>query len=168
MTGAEVFAAVMVAILGGGGVGAVAVKMLSRPVDTATAEKTHAEARLTDITASSAEVETIRGVLKDVRDAQTAQVTEHAAHVAEIRTEHAAQLAEFRTEMAGLKGRVSTLEERERHMLIRAAVHEAWDQMAFAALVAQNPQHPPPPPLTIAGESSADDPAGDDSDTFSR
>lgn len=51
-------------------------------------------------------------------------------------------------EVEQLTRRVGVLEERERHMLTRAAVHEAWDQFAFAALVATNPQHPPPPPLT--------------------
>jgi hypothetical protein len=45
--------------------------------------------------------------------------------------------------------RVDKLEDRERHMLTRAAVHEAWDQLAFQALVAHNPHHPPPPPLVI-------------------
>jgi hypothetical protein len=47
-----------------------------------------------------------------------------------------------------LEERINKLEERERHMLTRAAVHEAWDQLAFQALLARNPQHPPPPPLT--------------------
>jgi hypothetical protein len=46
-----------------------------------------------------------------------------------------------------LERRLDLLEERERHMLTRAAVHEAWDQMAFALLSQQNPEHPPPPPL---------------------
>lgn len=47
-----------------------------------------------------------------------------------------------------LEQRVDKLEERERHMLTRAAVHEAWDQMAFNMLITHYPQHPPPPPLT--------------------
>jgi hypothetical protein len=46
-----------------------------------------------------------------------------------------------------LETRVSKLEERERHMLTRAAVHEAWDQMAFQFLVQHDPNHPPPPSL---------------------
>lgn len=46
-----------------------------------------------------------------------------------------------------LETRVGKLEERERHMLTRAAVHEAWDQMAFQMLVSIKEDHPPPPPL---------------------
>lgn len=46
-----------------------------------------------------------------------------------------------------LEQRVGKLEERERHMLTRAAVHEAWDQMAFQLLVTYKEDHPPPPPL---------------------
>lgn len=46
-----------------------------------------------------------------------------------------------------LATRLALVEERERHMLTRAAVHEAWDQMAFAFIVAHNPDFDPPPPL---------------------
>lgn len=56
--------------------------------------------------------------------------------------------ATVRAQAADLRARVDKLEERERHMLTRAAIHEAWDQIAFAALVRDNPAHPPPPPLT--------------------
>jgi hypothetical protein len=49
--------------------------------------------------------------------------------------------------LEGLERRVGKLEERERHMLTRAAVHEAWDQMAFQMLLSHNKEHPPPPPL---------------------
>ncbi len=59
-----------------------------------------------------------------------------------------------RTEVAVLKeqitqvlNRVDVLEERERHQLVRAAVHEAWDDMAFRRLYAIDPTIPPPPPL---------------------
>ena len=60
-----------------------------------------------------------------------------------------------------LEERMTKLEERERHQLTRAAVHEAWDSMAFAFIVQHNPNHPPPPPLTIrqlAGEPDATSP----------
>lgn len=52
-----------------------------------------------------------------------------------------------------LEQRVDTLEERERHALTRAAVHEAWDQLAFQALLASNPDHPHPPPLRGGGDN---------------
>lgn len=60
-----------------------------------------------------------------------------------VRSDHAA----LRVENLDLRSRVSKLEERERHMLTRVAVHEAWDQIAFRALLQNNPDHPPPPPL---------------------
>lgn len=101
------------AAVGGGGLTAVAVKLLDRPNERARRE--------------SREVATIRDVLAELRE-------ERAGDAEEIRH---------------LTERVGLLEERERHMLTRAAVHEAWDQLAFQALLIQNPQHPPPPPLTI-------------------
>lgn len=48
-----------------------------------------------------------------------------------------------------LNSRVDKLEERERHFLTRAAVHEAWDQMAFQVLIQNDPNHPPPPPIIV-------------------
>lgn len=79
----------------------------------------------------------LREVVEEVRkDAATARAEAKAIRVEAI------------TETTDLRARVDKLEERERHMLTRAAVHEAWDQIAFAALVRDNPQHPPPPPIT--------------------
>lgn len=67
-------------------------------------------------------------------------------------------LQEVRTEdgkkairLEKLEERVDKLEERERGHLTRAAVHEAWDQMAFAMLIATNPNHPAPPPILPEG-----------------
>ena len=109
------------------GVGSIIVKRMSRDVDSATALKINAEAKQTAQQTASTEVNTIREVLAEVR-AERATIAERLGQV---------------------ESRVELLEERERHMLTRAAVHEAWDSMAFAALVAMNPQHPPPPPLTL-------------------
>ena len=59
--------------------------------------------------------------------------------------------------------RLDKIEERERHMLTRAAVHEAWDQLAFAFIAGHDASFPPPPPLrppTIAlpgAEAGPDD-----------
>lgn len=123
MTGA-VIVALVAALLGGGGLGGavsvIIVKRLNRDVDRATAEATRAAARQDDVA-------TLRAIITEVRqsDAEKAQ------------------------QIQGLEKRIEKLEERERHMLTRAAVHEAWDQMAFQALIATNPQHPPPPPLIV-------------------
>lgn len=55
----------------------------------------------------------------------------------------------LKTDLSEVKTRLDKVEERERHALTRAAVHEAWDQMSFQALLSMNPEHPPPPPLII-------------------
>lgn len=65
--------------------------------------------------------------------------------LAEVRTDS----AEKSNRIERLEERMTKLEERERHQLTRAAVHEAWDQMSFALLVQHNPTHPPPPPLIV-------------------
>lgn len=130
----SLWVALAVALFGGGAIGGILVKYMNRGVDMAQAEKLHAETRQSAQQTSAGEVQTIRDVLTEVRG--------QAA-------EKADEIAELKADMRFLKDRVAKLEERERHMLTRAAVHEAWDQMAFAALVAMNPQHPPPPPLVL-------------------
>lgn len=64
-----------------------------------------------------------------------------------IRKEHFDSITSVKAENTDLRSRVTRLEERERHMLTRVAVHEAWDQIAFRMLIQSNPEHPPPPPL---------------------
>ena len=109
-------------LLGGTGIGAgiatIIVKLLSRNVDQADAQERRSNATASD-------VETLRKIIAEVRESEARK----AARIDSLET------------------RLDKLEERERHALTRAAVHEAWDQMAFAALLAMNPQHPPPPPL---------------------
>lgn len=121
-----------VALLTAAGAGGIITKIMNRPVDQASAEKMHAETRKSVQDTAASEVATIRDVLAEVRTAELAKNTEITA---------------LKTDMLVMKARLDKLEERERHMLTRAAVHEAWDQMAFAALLAHNPEHPPPPPL---------------------
>lgn len=117
--------AIMVAALGGGTLGVLGVKWMNRPVDRATAEKLQAEARSTAQQTASSEVQTIRDVLAEVRESDAAKSEE----IREIRD------------------RLGKLEERERHMLTRAAVHEAWDRLAFQKIVLGDDSFPPPPPL---------------------
>lgn len=88
--------------------------------------KIKAETRATDIAAAQAEVTLLREIIGEVRDSE----------------------AKKAQRIDNLEHRMALLEDRERHMLTRAAVHEAWDQMAFALLAQVNPDHPPPPPLT--------------------
>lgn len=108
------------AMIGSGGVGAVIVKWMSRSVDGADADERRARAR-------KDEVETLREIIAEVRASEAKK--DARLEVVEVRLDR--------------------LEERERHMLTRAAVHEAWDQIAFQMLLAQNPHYPAPPPLTI-------------------
>lgn len=124
-------------LLGGAGVGGIVVKYLNKPVDEATVQQITASARGEAASAVKTEVEVILNVLQEVKKDSDSKTT---------------QLAEYHTQMEAVKERLVQLEERERHALVRAAVHEAWDQMAFRVLVSLNPEHPPPPPLI----SSAD------------
>lgn len=119
----ENLAVLVAAMLGSGGLGAVGVKYLGRNVDNANAEATRAEGRRAD-------VDNLRAIIAEVRESE-------------------ARKAE---RIDSLETRLTKLEERERHMLTRAAVHEAWDQLSFSALLTMNPQHPPPPPLALADE----------------
>lgn len=121
------------------GFGAVLVKLLNRGVDVATAAKIGADARKVAVESAATEVQTLRGVLEEFRvsDARKTAIVEQLEH------------------------RIDKLEERERHMLTRAAVHEAWDQLAFGFIVSRDANFPPPPPLShaagLAGATTPDD-----------
>lgn len=109
---------VIMALFGGGAGGAVIVKILSRPVDTATAAKIESEKTASD-------VDTLREIIAEVR-ASEAQKT---------------------ARIDALEERLNKLEERERHALTRAAVHEAWDQLAINFILLHDQNFPQPPPL---------------------
>ena len=117
-------------LAGGGWVGSVVVKRLNKPVDDATAEKIKAEAREAAARTAASEVDTMREVLAEVRQ-EKAATEQRLRHVEE---------------------RLARLEERERHALTRAAVHEAWDQLAFNFIANRDQTFPPPPPLTEGRE----------------
>lgn len=108
----------VVGSLGSGALGAVIVKAMARQVDDATAKQTLAAANKT-------EVDMLLSIIKEVRESE----------------------AKKDTRIDALEQRLDKLEERERHMLTRAAVHEAWDVLSWQALRSLNPEHPPPPPL---------------------
>lgn len=94
----------------------------------AATEKVHADTKVTEAAAAQAEVTMLRDIIAEVRTSE----------------------AKKSERIDNLERRMELLEERERHMLTRAAVHEAWDQMAFAHLLKLNPDHPAPPPLSAA------------------
>lgn len=115
--------ALSVAVIASGFLTTLLVKLMDRRVDGARTGQIRAAT-------NAAEVKTIRDVLEEVR----------------------AQDAAKGQRLNALEERLQVLEERERHQLVRAAVHEAWDRLSYTTLLTQNPQHPPPPPLTPPGE----------------
>ena len=121
-------------LVGGGGLGAIITKLLSRPVDTATVAKLRAEAKQTAQETAASEVGLLREIIQEVRTSEM------------NKSERITRLEEANDVF---RGRLDKLEERERNMLTRAAVHEAWDQISFQALLLQNPDHPPPPPIIV-------------------
>lgn len=110
---------VVAAMISAVGLREVVAKLIDRENDKAERLKVNSEIRKDDVQ-----------VLRDVLVEVTRDSAEKSARL-EI-----------------LEERLDKLEERERHQLTRAAVHEAWDQMAFAMLTQHHPNHPPPPPLT--------------------
>lgn len=109
------------ALLGAGGIGGIIVKWMGRGVDDADAGERRANSNRT-------EVETLREIIAEVRASE----------------------AKKDTRIDALEVRLDKLEERERHMLTRAAVHEAWDTLAFNFISGSGngTSFPPPPPLT--------------------
>ena len=130
VSGAALVLGLVTTLLGGGAFGAIVVKWLSKPVDDATAEKIRAEAKEAAVRTAASEVDTLREIIAEVR-ASEARKTER---------------------IDALEVRLNKLEERERHMLTRAAVHEAWDRLAFQRIIVGDDQFPPPPPLAAPGE----------------
>lgn len=118
----------------GGALGAVLARLLDlatgRATRAATAHQGEAAAKASEQQAAAAEVSMLREIISEVRTSE-GKKTER---------------------IDNLERRLDLLEERERHMLTRAAVHEAWDQMAFALLSQANPDHPAPPPLMPGGD----------------
>lgn len=116
-------AGVLLAIVGALGlrelVGVAVARWVNRKAEDATT-------REVEVRTAAAEVDLMRGLLQDVKDDR----------------------AQVQNRLGEVEARVAQLEERERHMLTRAAVHEAWDQITYAAIVAAGSHdHPPPPPL---------------------
>lgn len=107
------------------GLGPVILKKVRTPTEEVQDSKTTAER---DSIAVSTAKELISLSRQDVLSART-------------------EVAVLAEKVTALITRIDTLEERERHQLVRAAVHEAWDDMAFRRLYALDPTISPPPPL---------------------
>jgi hypothetical protein len=132
----ELVTTIVVSLLGGGTVGALGNKLLNRKLDSATVGQIKAETEKIATDSARDQVELMRQVAQEMRVGYEQKIEEFGS-----------ERGEQRSEISHLKSRVAKLEERERHMLTRAAVHEAWDQMAFKIISQHNPEHPAPPPL---------------------
>lgn len=123
----------IVGVAGGGAGASIVVKRMSKPVDDATAGKIQAEAKETAQRTAASEVDTLREVIQEVRTAAREEKARDSARIDDLVL------------------RVGKLEERERHALTRAAVHEAWDQLALAFVLKHDQNFPAPPPLADRG-----------------
>lgn len=113
----------LIGLLGVLGIRELLAKLIDRKASSAAIDKIRVEVK-------ASEVEILRDVLVEVRAADSEK---------SVRLER-------------LEERMALLEDRERHQLTRAAVHEAWDQMSWTLLLQHSPNHPPPPPLIDRGE----------------
>jgi hypothetical protein len=145
---AQFILALIGAVFAGGGLWNVFIKRMSKPVDDATAAKIVAEAKVTATEASAGDIQNLRNIIVEVRqsaaDAAAASVAREERAYASAR-EVEARLSE---KIEALMERIGKLEERERHALTRAAVHEAWDQLALQFVLQHDKNFPPPPPLS--------------------
>lgn len=112
---------VLIGLISGGTLAGVLTWLRFRGVDRATEEEKMAGVRTSD-------VDNLRSIIAELRESE-------------------ARKAE---RIDNLERRMLLLEERERHALTRAAVHESWDVLTFSKLFEQDPTYPPPPPLTLA------------------
>jgi hypothetical protein len=100
--------ALLVALLGGGAAATVINKVLSKPVDAATVVKLRAEAKKTAQETAASEVGLLREIITEVRQSEQKKDD---------------RIARLEAEGDRFRERLDMLEERERHMLTRAAVH---------------------------------------------
>lgn len=122
------------------GLAAVLVKLLNRRVDNARADQIRAQAH--------ADAEKVRAEAKEIATSAVIAESEVLRQViADVREDAAEDRGKAKAIIAKLEERLEKLEERERHMLTRAAVHEAWDQLAFAFIQGHDASFPTPPPL---------------------
>lgn len=148
MSTAQFVLALLTVFLGGGGAGAVLIKRMSKPVDDATAAKIAAEAKVTATEAAAGDIQNLRSIITEVRQSAADAAAQSAAR--EERAYAAAREMEARLgqKIDAQNARIEKLEERERHALTRAAVHEAWDQLALAFVLKHDQNFPAPPPLS--------------------
>lgn len=148
MSTAQFILALVAALGSGTWIGAVIIKRMSKPVDDATAAKVMAEAKVTATEAAAGDIQNLRSIITEVR--QSAADAAAASVAREERAYAAAREAEARlgARIESLIERIAKLEERERHALTRAAVHEAWDQLALAFVLQHDKNFPAPPPLS--------------------
>lgn len=149
---------VVAAFLGGGAFATITNAVLRRKLDGVTVKEI--EAKTVQIATDTArdQIELMRSVHQEMRTNYELRIEQLQEEKTAIAARAAADVATIKTEYNEVIKRVEKLEERERHMLTRAAAHEAWDQMAFQIISQQQPDFAPPPPLAyeIEGKSNVD------------
>lgn len=135
----------LVALLGGGMLATVVNRVLTRKIDAATVNQMSEQSKQIATETAREQVDIIRSVAQEMRTGYEARISELNAD----RESKLVTISKLEEKVDQLVGRVDQLEERERHMLTRAATHEAWDLMSFDLLSKINPDHPAPPPLTL-------------------
>lgn len=109
------------------------VRRQSRTVDSATSQKTKAEA-------VAQEVKTARELLAETREYFNQRINDQ-------NTEHREELSHITEQVAELKTEVSKLVAQQRAMATSFVSHSRWDHAAWARLLAVDPLYPPPPAI---------------------
>lgn len=109
------------------------VRRQSRTVDAATIRKTEAEA-------VAQEVKTARELLSDMREYFNQRLSDQAS-------EHKEEIAGINDQVRQLKDEVAQLVSQHRALVQSFAVHNRWDQTAWAKLLQTDPSYPPPPSI---------------------
>jgi uncharacterized protein (DUF3084 family) len=107
------------------------IRRQSRTVDSATSQKTKAEA-------VAQEVKTARELLAETREYFNIRINDQAA-------EHRQEMAHITEQVAELKVEVAKLVAQQRAMAASFVDHSRWDHTAWARILATDPGFPPPP-----------------------
>jgi len=129
---ADFIITIILSLFGGGTFGVIVNKWQNRKVDEGAAEKLKAEAKRLAAEAAKTEIENARAVIQEYR---------------QMYDNRTAELSVVNAKLELVNDRLDKVEERERHALTRAAVHEAWDQFAYDFMRRHDKDVQPPPPL---------------------
>lgn len=107
-------------------------KLLNRRIEQRSGEKTEVEVAAIKAETVGKEVETVRGVLDEVR--------EHSATKDK-------RIDTLESTVFRLEGRIERMEAREHQNHQLTMSHETWDLQIYQQILTRDPDYPPPPPL---------------------